>query len=137
VPPRAPTRATAPGDELAQAAADLAVTAADVPLAPAFALSDPFFGGLAVEPLSAVDVALEDPDEELALAPPSASFFPDDPPELYPSAYHPPPLRMKPAPPETCRRAVRWAQTGQVSSAGSLIRCSASHSWWQLVQKYS
>jgi len=76
------TRAAVLNDDPAQAATGLAVAAAGVPVAPAFPPSDPVFGGLPVEPLGAGAESLEAPDEELTPAPPSAPFFPDDPPEL-------------------------------------------------------
>lgn len=46
--------------------------------------------------------------------------------EEYRSEYHPPPLRMKPEPPETSRFAVAWWHSGQSRSADSVMRCSAS-----------
>ena len=75
-----------------------------------------------------------DEDEELSL-----SFF-EEPPgleELYRSAYQPPPLRMKPAPPETWRLAVSAPHAGQVLSGSALMGCSASQAWEQAVQRYS
>jgi len=65
---------------------------------------------------------------ELLLAPPLL---------LYRSAYQPPPLRMKPAPPETWRLAVAWWQLGHSVSGAALIDCSASQAWPQAVQAYS
>src|SRR5690606_21293586 len=46
--------------------------------------------------------------------------------EPYKSAYHPPPFRMNPAPPDTCRLAASALQLGQCRSGASLIDCSAS-----------
>jgi hypothetical protein len=57
--------------------------------------------------------------------------------ELYRSAYQPPPLRMKPAPPETWRLAVSALHAGQVLSGSALMGCSASQAWEQAVQRYS
>jgi len=65
----------------------------------------------------------------------------DEPPlledELYRSAYQPPPLSMKPVPPEICRFAVCSWQRGHSVSGASLMDCSVSHSLWQAVQAYS
>lgn len=56
-------------------------------------------------------------------------FDPDDPDdEPYPSAYHPPPFKMKPPPREICRLAASSWQFGHVVSGGALIDCWASHS---------
>lgn len=70
-------------------------------------------------------------DEELsagALAPPVL---------LYRSAYQPPPLRMKPAPPEIWRLALAWWQWGHSVRGAALMDCSASQAWPQAVQAYS
>jgi hypothetical protein len=55
----------------------------------------------------------------------------------YQSAYHPPPFRMKPAPPDTWRFAVSFWQLGHVFRGAALMDCSASHAWPQAVHKYS
>jgi hypothetical protein len=70
-------------------------------------------------------------DEELS----AAAFAP--PVLLYRSAYQPPPLRMKPAPPEIWRLAVAWWQWGHSLSGAALMDCSASQPWPQAVQAYS
>jgi hypothetical protein len=56
---------------------------------------------------------------------------------LYRSAYQPPPLRMKPAPPEIWRLALAWWQLGHSVSGAALMDCSASQAWPQAVQAYS
>lgn len=56
---------------------------------------------------------------------------------LYRSAYQPPPLRMKPAPPEIWRLAVASWQCGHSVIGAALIDCSASQAWPQAVQAYS
>jgi hypothetical protein len=56
---------------------------------------------------------------------------------LYRSAYQPPPLRMKPAPPETWRFAVACLQWGHSVSGAALMDCCASQAWPQSVQAYS
>jgi len=56
---------------------------------------------------------------------------------LYRSAYQPPPLRMKPAPPDTWRLAVAWWQLGHSLSGAALMDCSASQAWPQAVHAYS
>jgi hypothetical protein len=71
--------------------------------------------------------------EEDALVPP----LPELPEGLeYRSAYQPPPLRMK-LPADTSRLAVFFWQAGQVSKAGSTMRCSCSHSCPQEEHWYS
>lgn len=62
-----------------------------------------------------------------------SDFFADE----YRSLYQPPPLRIKPPPPEICRRAVLLLQLGQVSIGFSVMRCSASQLWSQEEQAYS
>lgn len=74
---------------------------------------------------------LDDVSLELSL------FFAPPPLLLYRSAYQPPPLRMKPAPPETWRLAVACLQLGHSVSGAALIDCSASQPWPQEVQAYS
>ncbi|HYP88196.1 MAG TPA: hypothetical protein VEQ59_08580 [Polyangiaceae bacterium] len=64
-------------------------------------------------------------------------FFAPPPLLLYRSAYQPPPFRMKPAPPETCRLAVAWWQCGHSVKGAALIDCSASQPWPQAVHAYS
>jgi hypothetical protein len=56
---------------------------------------------------------------------------------LYRSAYQPPPLRIKPAPPDTWRFAVACLQFGHSLSGAALMDCSASQAWPQSVQAYS
>ena len=82
-----------------------------------------------------VDAGLEELSVELEelLSPP---LLPP-PLLLYRSAYQPPPLRMKPAPPETWRLAVAWWQWGHSLSGAALMDCSASQAWPQAVQAYS
>jgi len=87
-----------------------------------------------VEAASAFGLASLELDELLSLEL-SELFF--APPLLYRSAYQPPPLRMKPAPPETWRLAVAWWQCGHSVSAAALMDCSASQAWPQAVQAYS
>jgi hypothetical protein len=70
-------------------------------------------------------------DEEVS----GAAFAP--PVLLYRSAYHPPPLRMNPAPPEIWRLAWAWWQLGHSVNGGALMDCSASQAWPQAVQAYS
>lgn len=57
--------------------------------------------------------------------------------ELYRSAYQPPPFKMNPAPPDTCRFAASAWQLGQVFNGASLIDCSASQACPQAVHRYS
>jgi hypothetical protein len=80
--------------------------------------------------LSVDDVELD----ELSLA---LSFFAPPPLLLYRSAYQPPPLRMKPAPPDTWRFAVACLQFGHSVRGAALMDCSASQAWPQAVQAYS
>jgi hypothetical protein len=78
--------------------------------------------------LVALSVELEELLSPPLLAPPLL---------LYRSAYQPPPLRMKPAPPDTWRLAVAWWQLGHSLSGAALMDCSASQAWPQAVQAYS
>jgi hypothetical protein len=64
-------------------------------------------------------------------------FFAPPPLLLYRSAYQPPPLRMKPAPPDTWRLAVACLQLGHSLRGAALMDCSASQAWPQAVQAYS
>jgi hypothetical protein len=64
-------------------------------------------------------------------------FFAPAPLLLYKSAYQPPPLSMKPAPPEIWRLAVAWWHCGHSVRGAALIDCSASQPWPQAVQAYS
>jgi hypothetical protein len=64
-------------------------------------------------------------------------FFAPAPLLLYKSAYQPPPLRMKPAPPEIWRLAVAWWHCGHSVRGAALIDCSASQPWPQAMQAYS
>ena len=73
-------------------------------------------------------------DDELSL---ELSLFFAPPLLLYRSAYQPPPLRMKPAPPDTWRLAVACLQFGHSVSGAALMDCSASQAWPQSVQAYS
>jgi hypothetical protein len=73
-------------------------------------------------------------DDELSLEP---SLFLLPPELLYRSAYQPPPLRMKPAPPETWRLAVAAWHFGHSVRGAALMDCSASQAWPQAVQAYS
>jgi hypothetical protein len=68
---------------------------------------------------------------------PELSLFFAPPLLLYRSAYQPPPLRMKPAPPDTWRFAVACLQFGHSLSGAALMDCSASQAWPQSVQAYS
>jgi hypothetical protein len=72
-----------------------------------------------------------------AAASPELSLFFAPPLLLYRSAYQPPPLRMKPAPPETWRLAEACLQLGHSVSGAALMDCSASQAWPQAVQAYS
>jgi hypothetical protein len=95
--------------------------AADLPVeSPFFAEGD--LGLVESEAVAGVSPGLVDGEPEAGLC-----FVP--PFEAYPSEYHPPPLRMKPAPPETMRRAVFFRHSGHLSRGGSLILWSASQSW--------
>jgi hypothetical protein len=78
------------------------------------------------------DVAVE--EDELSLEP-SLFLLPLE--LLYRSAYQPPPLRMKPAPPETWRLAVAAWHFGHSVRGAALMDCSASQAWPQAVQAYS
>jgi hypothetical protein len=66
-----------------------------------------------------------------------STFLEPAPLLLYRSAYQPPPLRMKPAPPDTWRFAVACLQFGHSLSGAALMDCSASQAWPQSVQAYS
>ena len=81
--------------------------------------------------LLSVELLVEVLSVELSL------FFAPPPLLLYKSAYQPPPLRMKPAPPDTWRLAVAWWQCGHSVRAAALIDCSASQAWPQAVHAYS
>jgi hypothetical protein len=67
----------------------------------------------------------------------AGSLFLAPPELLYRSAYQPPPLRMKPAPPETWRLALASWHFGHSVSGAALMDCSASQAWPQAVQAYS
>ncbi|HTV22477.1 MAG TPA: hypothetical protein VMG12_27500 [Polyangiaceae bacterium] len=74
----------------------------------------------------------------LALLLLSSDDLPDPDPGLpYRSAYQPPPFNRNPVPPETRRFAFFAPHDTQVSSARSLIDCSASHWWPQASHTYS
>jgi len=48
----------------------------------------------------------------------------------YPSAYQPPPFKMKPAPLLICRFAVFFPHFGHFRMGSSTIRCSSSQALW-------
>jgi hypothetical protein len=85
----------------------------------------------AVSVLGLLSLLLDELSLELSL------FLEPAPLLLYRSAYQPPPLRMKPAPPDTWRFAVACLQFGHSLSGAALMDCSASQAWPQSVQAYS
>lgn len=83
--------------------------------------------------LLSLELLLELLDESLS----DFLALPAPPLLAYRSEYQPPPFRMKPAPPETCRLAVAWWHFGHSVKGAALMDCSASQPWPQAVQAYS